>query len=79
MTIRINLTKVVVNCTPTLSFGTREYKQLENGFSGKPYFYFSCIFFVIILKFIFTPIFLLEIFDKKNSLTQNNFMSDGRL
>ena len=55
--------------TPTLSQSTREHKRLLNRFFRKPYLWNSCMFLVLILKFIFTAIFKINIPEKK-SFTQ---------
>ena len=54
----------------------RQY-GFEIDFAGKPISGSAACFFVIILKFIFTPIIEIEIHEK-NSLTPKNSIFEGR-
>ena len=49
----------------------------EIDFLGDPISEWAALFFVIILEFIFTPIFEIKI-DEKNSWPQKNFIFEGR-
>ena len=58
--------------TPRLSGWTRECNRLYIDFKGEPFFESAAWFLLIILKFIFTSIFVIKIHEK-NSLTLKKF------